>query len=50
MARPIEVTPILKGKDALKFLRETSNPKVTAERLQWLASVALESKQAEKTQ
>ncbi len=49
MARPIEATPVLKGKDAEVFLRETRNVQVTIERREWLASVAQESKQAEKT-
>jgi hypothetical protein len=48
MARPIEVTPILKGKDAQAFLRETRDVQVTTERRDWLASVAQESKKAEK--
>ena len=47
MARPIEVTPVLKGKDAQAFLRETRDVQVTTERLSWLASVAQESRQAE---
>ncbi len=49
MARPIEVTPVLKGKDAQNFLRETRVVQVTTERRDWLALVARESKQAEKT-
>jgi len=48
MARPIEATPVLKGKDAQEFLRVTRNVEVTTERLTWLATVAKESKQAEK--
>lgn len=47
MARPIEATPILKGKDAREFLRATLNVRITKERKDWLASIAHESKQAE---
>jgi hypothetical protein len=48
MARPIEATPILKGRDAEAFLcqMEVREP-VSAERLTWLQSVATESKSAE---
>lgn len=49
MARPIEVTPVLEGKDAERFLRETRDVRITVERMTWLASVAEESKKAEKT-
>ena len=49
MARPIEATPVLKGKDAQVFLEEVrlSEP-VPTERLQWLEKLAQESKSAEK--
>lgn len=48
MARPIEATPILKNKDADRFLREMrcSEP-VSRDRLRWLESVAQASKSAE---
>lgn len=48
MAKPIEATPILKGKDAEAFLLATQKVTITAERMEWLASIAEESKQAEK--
>jgi hypothetical protein len=48
MARPIEVTPILKGKDARVFIEETRSVIVTAERIEWLKAVAAQSKKAEK--
>ncbi len=48
MARPIEATPVLKGKDAKDFLREMNSAVMTEERLRWLRSVAEESKQVER--
>jgi hypothetical protein len=48
MARPIEVTPVLKGKDARVFMEQTQNVVVTKERVEWLKSVAEQSKKAEK--
>jgi len=48
MARPIQATPVLKNKDADKFLREMRcNEPVSQERLRWLDSVAQASKSAE---
>lgn len=47
MARPIEVTPILKGKDAQAFLEETTRVVVTQERMEWLRTVSEKSKRAE---
>lgn len=49
MARPIEATPILKGKDARAFLKEVKVERpASAQRLQWLDKLARESKSAEK--
>ena len=48
MARPIEATPILKGKDAQMFLTamKMSAP-VSADRKQWLTDLANASRKAE---
>jgi hypothetical protein len=49
MARPIEATPVLKGKDAKVFLDQSKvKEPVCAERVLWLATLAAESKSAEK--
>jgi hypothetical protein len=48
MARPIEATPVLKGKDAEVFLRQMNSAVMTPERQRWLESVAAESKRVEK--
>lgn len=48
MARPIEATPVLEGKDAENFLRSIEDPKPTPERLEYLTALAEESKAAEK--
>lgn len=48
MARPIEVTPVLRGKDAKEFLANTQSVVVTKERITWLKSIADQSKKAEK--
>jgi hypothetical protein len=49
MARPIEATPVLKGKDARRFLDETRIEKpIPAERREWLEKLAQESKSSEK--
>ena len=47
MARPIESTPVLKGKDAKVFLERMKAAVMTPERLRWLESIAAESKRAE---
>jgi hypothetical protein len=47
MARPIQPTPVLKGKDAKVFLERMRSAEMTPERLRWLESVAAESKSAE---
>ena len=47
MARPIEPTPVLKGKDAKVFLARMNAAVMTQEQLRWLESVAAESKRAE---
>jgi len=47
MARPSEVTPVLKGKDAKKFLEETTSVVVNEARLAWLKSKAEKRKRAE---
>ncbi|MGD0511530.1 MAG: hypothetical protein ABSA33_06885 [Candidatus Micrarchaeaceae archaeon] len=49
MARPIEATPIVTGKDAEVFLDDMRmNEPVSADRLRWLESVAEASKSAER--
>jgi hypothetical protein len=48
MARPIEPTPVLKGKDAKVFLDRMNAAVMTPQRLEWLESAAQESRQAEK--
>jgi len=49
MARPIEATPVLKGKDARVFRDHMmDHAMVTPDRLHWLEAVARESKRAEK--
>jgi hypothetical protein len=48
MARPIEATPILKGKDAEAFLRRMETVVVTKERVAFLKTAALQSKKAER--
>jgi hypothetical protein len=48
MARPIEATPVLRGKDAEVFLRQMNSAVMTLERQRWLESVATESKRVEK--
>jgi|GEM_PF-1319083 hypothetical protein len=48
MARPIEATPILKGKDAEALLRRAESVVVTKERIAFLKTAALQSKKAEK--
>lgn len=48
MARPIEVTPVLKGKDAKNFLTALRNVVVTKERIEWLKCVSEKSRRAEK--
>lgn len=47
MARPIEPTPVLKGKDAKVFLERMNAAVMTPERLRWLESIAAESRRAE---
>jgi hypothetical protein len=47
MARPIQPTPALKGKDAKLFLDKMNSAVMTPERLTWLQSAAEESKRAE---
>jgi hypothetical protein len=49
MARPIEATPVLKGKDARTFLAQIKIEKpLSGERAHWLQNLAQESKSAEK--
>lgn len=48
MARPIEATPMLEGKDADNFLRAVQDAQPSAERLEWLDKLARESKSVEK--
>jgi hypothetical protein len=48
MARPIESTPVLKGKDAKVFLRQMEiTESVSPDRLNWLDQLAKESRAAE---
>ena len=48
MARPIEPTPVLKGKDAEVFLQDMRmDEPVSPDRLYWLEAVAEASKSAE---
>lgn len=47
MARPIEVTPVLRGKDAENVLRSTREVVPSQDRLRWLASMAETSKKVE---
>jgi hypothetical protein len=49
MAKPIEATPVLKGRDAQRFLAQMNSAVMTTERLQYLKSVAAESKKVEKS-
>ncbi|VVB53002.1 Uncharacterised protein [uncultured archaeon] len=48
MAKPIEATPILKGKDARALLARLNSAVMTPERMQYLESLAAESKRSEK--
>jgi|GEM_PF-724279 len=49
MARPIEATPVLKGKDAKVFLEQTKiKEPISVERMLWLATLVKEGKAAEK--
>lgn len=49
MARPIEATPVLKGKDARKFLDQVRIDRpIPARRREWLKKLAQESKSSEK--
>jgi hypothetical protein len=48
MARPIEPTPVLKGKDAKVFIDRMDSAVMTPKRLEWLNSAAEESKRVEK--
>jgi hypothetical protein len=47
MARPIEPTPALKGKDARIFAEKMNAAVMTPERLKYLQSAAASSKRAE---
>jgi hypothetical protein len=49
MARPIEATPVLKGKDARTFLDQIRiDQPISAQRIEWLHQLARESKTSEK--
>jgi len=49
MARPIEATPVLKGKDARVFLSQIKvKEPVSDARVRWLEKLAEESKSVEK--
>jgi hypothetical protein len=47
MARPIEATPVVKGKDGDLFVREARDVVVTTAPREWLESLAKQSKKAE---
>jgi hypothetical protein len=47
MARPIEPTPVITGKDAKEFIAKMDAAVMTPERLTYLRSAAEESKRAE---
>jgi hypothetical protein len=47
MARPIEPTPVLKGKDAKIFVERMNAAVMTPERLKYLQSAGAASKKAE---
>lgn len=47
MARPIEPTPVLTGKDAKDFLAKTENAVLTTKRSQYLDDLARASEAAE---
>ena len=49
MARPIEATPLLKGKDAKVFLEQIKiTEPISIERKLWMARIVAEAKAAEK--
>lgn len=48
MARLIEATPVLEGKDAERFLRSIEDSTLTQERSEYLGTLARESKAADK--
>jgi hypothetical protein len=49
MARPIEATPVLKGKDAKVFLEQIKiTEPISTERKLWMARLVAEAKAAEK--
>lgn len=49
MARPIEATPVLKGKDAKVFLEQIKiTEPISIERKLWMARIVAEAKAAEK--
>jgi hypothetical protein len=49
MARPIEATSVLKGKDARAFLDQIRiEQPISAQRIEWLQKLAQESKSSEK--
>jgi hypothetical protein len=47
MARPIEPTPVITGKEAKEFLIKMDAAVMTQDRLTYLQSAALESKRAD---
>jgi hypothetical protein len=47
--RTIMPTPIIKGKDAVDFLKRMESGVITPERLEWLKKLAEESKRSEET-
>jgi len=48
MARPIEATPVLKGKDAKSFLKSVRSVTVTGQRMEYLRATAEKSRRAER--
>ena len=48
MARPIEATPVLEGRDAERFLDSVKTERISEDRQRWMDNVVRESKVAEK--
>jgi len=47
MARPIEATPVLEGRDAESFLESVRPKPVSEERQRWMQELVQQSKKAE---
>ena len=48
MARPIEATPVLKGRDAERFLDSVRPEPVSEERQRWMQELIQQSREAER--